>query len=340
MGPDTHDDQRRLDEFASNCWAIAVYSGERCQRKAVMRFGRDGEGATVYVETDSLPGWVPVHGRGEVVSASDGLQQTTEALTTLGPATTAEIVDTEAVSITPQAVRNHLETLRELDVAHSVKDPADGRRQLHTLTDPGAVSPDGVAVLPEDDTDEATEDTGQSSERKHYSSTIVNPFATSADPGGDSEGSEDSGQSSERKHYSSSIVNPFATSDAPDTDTDGQQSTGETGGESSGRKHYSSSIVNPSATSDDHATDSEGSEESTEAATDGGLPEACPFRPDPDPDRWGLSARVVDSPTTDDQEDTQSHRETVTLSVVSGSATATTPEVSISTGTTDPPGQE
>jgi hypothetical protein len=43
--------------------------------QALMRFGRDGEGTTIYVATAALPDWVPVADTGEVRRWSDGMQQ-------------------------------------------------------------------------------------------------------------------------------------------------------------------------------------------------------------------------------------------------------------------------
>ncbi|WP_135662155.1 hypothetical protein [Halorhabdus rudnickae] len=49
--------------------------------QAAMRFGRDGNGAVVYVHTDTLPEWVPIADEGRVVSTwSDGKRDVLEAL--------------------------------------------------------------------------------------------------------------------------------------------------------------------------------------------------------------------------------------------------------------------
>ncbi|WP_459883088.1 hypothetical protein, partial [Halorubrum gandharaense] len=61
--------------------------------QAAMRFGRDGNGAVVYVHTDTLPEWVPLAGEGRVVSTwSDGMRDVVEALEDLTTATTADVV--------------------------------------------------------------------------------------------------------------------------------------------------------------------------------------------------------------------------------------------------------
>jgi len=144
--------------------------------QAMFRFGRDGNGATVYVDSDVLPDWVPVHGHGEVATTCDGLRGTIEALEDLdGPSTTAEIEDHDAVQITPQAIRNRLETLREAGALVTRPDPEDGRRDLHTLTDTAGITPDGVVTLP----DVSTETGAESCESEPYSNTIGNTSAKS-----------------------------------------------------------------------------------------------------------------------------------------------------------------
>jgi hypothetical protein len=52
--------------------------------QAAMRFGRDGNGAVVYVHTDTLPEWVPVAGEARVLKTwSDGMQDVVTALADL-----------------------------------------------------------------------------------------------------------------------------------------------------------------------------------------------------------------------------------------------------------------
>ena len=43
--------------------------------QAVMRFGRDGDGATVYVHTNTLPEWVPIVDEGSVLRTRNGKEQ-------------------------------------------------------------------------------------------------------------------------------------------------------------------------------------------------------------------------------------------------------------------------
>ena len=78
--------------------------------QAAMRFGRDGNGATVYVHTNTLPDWVPVAGEGRIVSTwSDGMREVLEAAESLEEWTTAELA--AQVSISERQVREHLHRL-------------------------------------------------------------------------------------------------------------------------------------------------------------------------------------------------------------------------------------
>jgi hypothetical protein len=94
--------------------------------QAVMRFGRDGRGATVYVHTNTLPRWIedtdnPVlAGEGRVIGTwSGGMRQVLDAARDLGATdvgdgegwTTGEIADRPAVEIGARQVREHLHCL-------------------------------------------------------------------------------------------------------------------------------------------------------------------------------------------------------------------------------------
>jgi len=88
--------------------------------QAVMRFGRDGGGATVYVHTAALPDWVePTKNIAEIhqwEGKEDGMWQVVTAIRdqeswSEGVWKTAELV--EMVSISKTQLRNHLNTLAE-----------------------------------------------------------------------------------------------------------------------------------------------------------------------------------------------------------------------------------
>jgi hypothetical protein len=114
--------------------------------QAAMRFGRDGNGAVVYVHTDTLPEWMPLAGEGRVLTTwSDGLRDVVDALEDLGEATTAEVVAHPAVDLSRQQVFDHLENLRGRGVLQRQQDTEDGRRVvwrddgLHRLGEHGDV---------------------------------------------------------------------------------------------------------------------------------------------------------------------------------------------------------
>jgi hypothetical protein len=132
---------------------ILTHMREHDSLQATMRFGRDGNGAVVYVHTNTLPEWVPIAGEGRVVTTwSDGMKQVLEALEDLGTATTAEVVEHPVVEISRQQVFDHLEQLRERGVLGREQDPDDGRclrwsdDGLHRVNDHGDVELDPVGL--------------------------------------------------------------------------------------------------------------------------------------------------------------------------------------------------
>ena len=138
--------------------------------QAAMRFGRDGNGAVVYVHTDTLPEWVPVAGEGRVLKTwSDGQRAVLDAVRDLDrrddPAgddgwTTRDVVDHPAVSIGERQVRDHLHDLVDrgyLDVETDA--PGSGFRwidgELHRVSDHGDVELDAIALDALDDDESA-----------------------------------------------------------------------------------------------------------------------------------------------------------------------------------------
>jgi hypothetical protein len=82
--------------------------------QAAMRFGRDGGGATVYVNTAALPDWVPIAGEGRVLGVwSDGMRQVLDAANGLDSWRTRDIAEHPDVTISERQVRDHLNTLAE-----------------------------------------------------------------------------------------------------------------------------------------------------------------------------------------------------------------------------------
>lgn len=117
--------------------------------QAVMRFGRDAGGASVYVDTDTLPKWVPTAGRGDVRAVSDGLVGVLDALEDVGPASAADLAAHDAVDVSTRQVHTHLETLADYGVVASTTDPDDGRRTIYGVDDDTGVTATGVVDLPD-----------------------------------------------------------------------------------------------------------------------------------------------------------------------------------------------
>jgi hypothetical protein len=116
--------------------------------QAAMRFGRDGNGAVVYVHTDTLPDWVPLAGEGRVLTTwSDGMRQVLEATEDLDEWETADITAHPAVDLTQRHVLNILEKLASMGV---VSGEVEGRGYvwrdtgIHRVSDYGEVELDPV----------------------------------------------------------------------------------------------------------------------------------------------------------------------------------------------------
>lgn len=82
--------------------------------QAVMRFGRDGGGATVYVHTDTLPEWVPVADEARVIKAwSSGAKQVIEVAADRESWRTSEIAQHPDVNVGERQIRNILHDLAD-----------------------------------------------------------------------------------------------------------------------------------------------------------------------------------------------------------------------------------
>jgi hypothetical protein len=121
--------------------------------QAAMRFGRDANGAVVYVHTATLPDWVPIAGEGRVVATwSDGMRQVLEAAAAHRNWTTADLAAHPTVEISQRQVFSHLESLAERGVLERDANPADARGYvwradgLYRLGDHGEVELDTVSV--------------------------------------------------------------------------------------------------------------------------------------------------------------------------------------------------
>lgn len=80
--------------------------------QAIMRFGRDAGGATVYVHTAALPEWVERSARvSEIRKWPKGMDEILAAINATGKTEWRTKEITEKVSISPQQTRKHLHTL-------------------------------------------------------------------------------------------------------------------------------------------------------------------------------------------------------------------------------------
>jgi hypothetical protein len=99
--------------------------------QAVMRFGRDKKGATVYVHTSALPDWVP-RKQGEVVrKRSDGERDVITALRSVNSGTTSEIASEAGCSA--QLTSKHLGQLEDEGYVTRRK---DGRNTVWSFVSP------------------------------------------------------------------------------------------------------------------------------------------------------------------------------------------------------------
>ncbi len=100
--------------------------------QAVLRFGRDSDGANIYVHTAALPEWVPVEAEGEIQQWSQGTREVVEMLeaNALDEWKTSEIG--EQVSVSERQVRN---VMNELAEDNLIEKGRDGRATLWVVED-------------------------------------------------------------------------------------------------------------------------------------------------------------------------------------------------------------
>ena len=188
---------------------ILQHMREHDTLQAVMRFGRDAGGATVYVDTDTLPEWVPVHGRGEVAAAADGMRDVLTALGELKVASAEKIYNHETVGVSLRQVHTHIKTLRELDVVGESIDADDHRRTLYHIADDGFVSEYGFADLP-------TLTTGESSRSETYVDTNIRETSSTLSADSDGEISDGSEPSTDGDEENSGLIADGGPPNPPD----------------------------------------------------------------------------------------------------------------------------
>jgi hypothetical protein len=157
--------------------------------QAAMRFGRDGNGAVVYVHTDTLPEWVPIAAEGRVTrTRSDAERAVLEAAAELEEWRTADLAEHPAVDVGRRQVFNILSRLAERDDAPIARE-YEGRGYtyrddgLHEVNDHGEVTLDPV------DLEDAGEETVQEISRSStYTWNFRNRPARTSTDGADGAG--------------------------------------------------------------------------------------------------------------------------------------------------------
>ena len=166
---------------------ILQHMREHDTLQALLRFGRDAGGAVIYVDTDTLPDWVPVHDRGDVTPAADGMKAVLRALDELDAPGPDDLVDHAAVDISRRQVRTHIATLRELGTVEAVADDNDRRRTVYHIEDDN-VTEYGFADLPG-----GVDEDGDSGSETYVSANIRGTSGKSGRPSTEPDGGHTTG---------------------------------------------------------------------------------------------------------------------------------------------------
>lgn len=120
--------------------------------QAIFRFAREGDGATVYVHTGAIPGWMPINAgpeECEVEMWTSRQQQAIGALKLRGPSRVSEIAEAMEINITRQGAWNIGKRLVDEGIAQKRDDPNHAQAELLELTEPDETNPYGTVTLPE-----------------------------------------------------------------------------------------------------------------------------------------------------------------------------------------------
>lgn len=128
----------------------------------ILRFGRDGGGATIILHTSAYPDWLPIAGHGKIDSWSEGMREVVEAWQDL-PAvavTASDVADHDAVSVSDRRVRSLLSMLAE-DHGLVEQEKGEGANGAHLYADAGVKDLERTELaevdLPEVDDEELAE---------------------------------------------------------------------------------------------------------------------------------------------------------------------------------------
>jgi hypothetical protein len=135
---------------------------EKQTLQEVMRFGRDGDGATIIVHTSAIPDWLPIQAQGSVEGWGDGKRQVVTAVSELsgaGQATTTDIANHSAVTVSRRQVLNILNEFGDRGLVKKDTHPDDARKRVWEDAGLGSLSEheQGDVELPEIDVSETTE---------------------------------------------------------------------------------------------------------------------------------------------------------------------------------------
>jgi hypothetical protein len=170
---------------------VLTHMREHETLQAVMRFGRDGKGAAVYVHTDTLPDWVPLAGEGRVVTTwSEGMKQVVTAAAKMGSWKTTDIVTHPDVSIGERQIRDHLHTLADrgfVDVAVEGRGYVWRDTGLHRVGEHGDVelTPVDLASLDEEEVAELSRTTNYTWEFRNCASDSLPSTEVAGGAGGE-----------------------------------------------------------------------------------------------------------------------------------------------------------
>lgn len=115
--------------------------------QAVMRFGRDGKGANVYVHTATLPDWVSINDSLRVKLWSEGMREIINVLQNKEQEywTTSDVDNDLGVSITQRQIRNNMDKLA--DAGYLDKHQTDaGSANKYEATSLPEINPEGVVL--------------------------------------------------------------------------------------------------------------------------------------------------------------------------------------------------
>ena len=90
--------------------------------QSLMRFGRDGDGATIYVYTGAIPEWVPLAGKGSVKKLPNGIRSVVDVVQDLDEWRTKDLVEDIPERSTPALITESGDMLSQRRVQDRLRD--------------------------------------------------------------------------------------------------------------------------------------------------------------------------------------------------------------------------